>query len=312
VPTNKNQHTVPQFYLRRWAQNGHVWTYEPATGRTFNSDTRNVASESWFYNLPAAALAPGEPADVVDQTVNAAAEAEFKQALDTLLYTLNNKGRFNQKVKLALARGIAHQYIRTRAYRELLRRENDYMKGLIQSGKIPEDRIIRVETGFDDKDQVWGHAQSLRYEAREHEMADALLSNGWMIGSNKSAQPYYTSDNPVVMHNHLPEPFVRQISFDAPGIEIALPLTPKFILIIFNLFAPVQKELAYFNNRVRPHTEENVLFYNDLQVMQCHRHIYSSQSSFRMADDLCNARPHLRDPDRERFQLILDTEALGL
>ena len=48
----KNQHYVPQFLLRRFAdENERVHVYDKHARKSFVSATRNVASENCFYDL---------------------------------------------------------------------------------------------------------------------------------------------------------------------------------------------------------------------------------------------------------------------
>jgi uncharacterized protein DUF4238 len=48
----KNQHTVPQSYLRRFAvQRDMIWVFDKVTRRSFLTNVRNVASEAGFYDF---------------------------------------------------------------------------------------------------------------------------------------------------------------------------------------------------------------------------------------------------------------------
>jgi hypothetical protein len=48
----KNQHYVPQFILRRFANaDGRMWVYDKWSKRSFVTNPRNVASENAFYDV---------------------------------------------------------------------------------------------------------------------------------------------------------------------------------------------------------------------------------------------------------------------
>lgn len=49
----KVQHYVPQFLLRNFGngKKDQVWVYDKATGRSFSTNAKNIASESRFYDL---------------------------------------------------------------------------------------------------------------------------------------------------------------------------------------------------------------------------------------------------------------------
>ena len=49
-----NQHYVPQSYLRRFATGGgQVYVFDKSQAKQFKSNIKNVASERYFYDLPA-------------------------------------------------------------------------------------------------------------------------------------------------------------------------------------------------------------------------------------------------------------------
>jgi Protein of unknown function (DUF4238) len=49
----KNQHYVPQFYLREFAEsNEQLYVYDKRTDKIFPTHVKNVAHESYFYDIP--------------------------------------------------------------------------------------------------------------------------------------------------------------------------------------------------------------------------------------------------------------------
>src|SRR5437879_4701876 len=49
----KNGHYVPQFYLRRFAQDGRtVFVFDKGSRNVFRANIANVANENGFYDLP--------------------------------------------------------------------------------------------------------------------------------------------------------------------------------------------------------------------------------------------------------------------
>jgi Protein of unknown function (DUF4238) len=56
----KNQHFVPQFYLRRFADsNEHLFVYDKRTDKSFPNNVKNIAHESYFYDIPKEWTEPG-------------------------------------------------------------------------------------------------------------------------------------------------------------------------------------------------------------------------------------------------------------
>lgn len=50
-------------------------------------------------------------------------------------------------------------------------------------------------------------------------------------------------------------------------------------------------------------TDDNVTYYNSLQVFQSHRQVYCPTDSFALAEQVCRERPDVCSPDRDRIQV---------
>lgn len=49
----RHQHHTPRFYLKRWATEGRIWSFDKRTGRISKWGIRRKAgAEEWFYGLP--------------------------------------------------------------------------------------------------------------------------------------------------------------------------------------------------------------------------------------------------------------------
>lgn len=48
----KNQHYVPQFYLKYFADNDKLYVFDKINKKSFLTNVRNIASENYFYDLP--------------------------------------------------------------------------------------------------------------------------------------------------------------------------------------------------------------------------------------------------------------------
>src|SRR5260221_10561198 len=128
--------------------------------------------------------------------------------------------------------------------------------------------------------------------------AEILRHHIWYVGINNTPYPFWTSDNPVVRHAHNKEPFRSNWGLASPGIEIAFPLTPKYVLIM--------AERSYFSHYAQLEgtayllRKENVTFYNSMQVNDSFQQIYSSKSDFSLAVKMCRRNPELTSPNRPR------------
>jgi hypothetical protein len=131
-----------------------------------------------------------------------------------------------------------------------------------------------------------------------------LLDHAWIIGVNKTSTPLYTSDNPVVKWGHFKSPILSYDGFASPGIEIAFPLTPNFILLIFDR-GVFPEMAARLDNKVSQLNEENVTYYNSLQVLQSFRQVYCSTRNFDLAEEMCADDPQISDLTKRRVEVYL-------
>ncbi|MEY9978741.1 hypothetical protein ABH968_003701 [Lysinibacillus sp. RC79] len=97
--------------------------------------------------------------------------------------------------------------------------------------------------------------------------AKELYKHCWFVLVNNTEQPFYTSDNPIVKYAHKEDQFRSYAGLASEGIEIALPLTSKLILVMLERsfhseLLPLENKFAYISS------EEHVDFYNYLQVSQ--------------------------------------------
>jgi hypothetical protein len=120
----------------------------------------------------------------------------------------------------------------------------------------------------------------------------ALIEHIWIVGINKTKQPLYTSDTPVVGRPHQS----TLAGFDSEGIEICFPLTPKCVLNLLerNHFGNLKR----LDGKVRPLNAEQVRYFNHMQVTYSNRQIYSITDDFSHAKDLLDKHPELNDPNR--------------
>jgi hypothetical protein len=145
-------------------------------------------------------------------------------------------------------------------------------------------------------------------------IADALRGHIWFLGSNQTEVPLYTSDHPIVKREHVREKFRSNGGFGSPGIEVALPLTPEFVLILVE--RRVHAYMGRFEHTVWPLRPESVLYYNAMQVEQSTRQVFASADVFATAREICHERAAARDPSRVRVEVsnggtYVDIKSIG-
>jgi hypothetical protein len=118
---------------------------------------------------------------------------------------------------------------------------------------------------------------------------------------NRTRQPLYTSDQPVVRFSRLDDSELSHEGFVSPGIEVAFPLGPEHLLLMRDVRAPGGDRVN--DGSVEELTEERVEFYNGLQVEQSRRQIYCRDDAFGQAVDMCAADPELSAPSGQKVSV---------
>lgn len=123
------------------------------------------------------------------------------------------------------------------------------------------------------------------------EIIEILHNHIWILGINETAQPFYTSDNPVVWDTHKEYPPGRGSGLASEGIEVAFPMTPKHILIL--------RERVFFRENEQLDGSaialdgDQVMYYNGFQVFESHRQLYCPDDDFSLAERICDKCPQV-------------------
>ena len=318
----KNQHTVPQSYLRRFATEGKIWVFDKVTRHSFLSHVRNVASETSFYDFDSEVLSSiAAHLDSVPETELLAEvkrrlldpqfverdlaemEAGYAATVDELLQQVRATGSFTRDMKERMAYYLTKQLLRTTTFRTThLERTNKVLQEVSQMAvamKFGPEAADGIFVSLDEKHAAYEHARMM-YDPDVNQTYIAILFNHiWYLGVNHTQHPLYTSDNPITMRSHLN---ASTYGIGSPGIEIMFPLSPQYVLVLWDRqhFAP----LASWEGQALELAPDNVLYYNSEQVLESYRQVYCSAADFELAVDICAKHPHVCDPERERIQVI--------
>src|SRR5271166_5073812 len=128
----------------------------------------------------------------------------------------------------------------------------------------------------------------------------ALRSHFWFVGRNDTAHPLYISDSPVVRIPHAGNEHAPQTGLTSPGIEVALPFSPRYVLFLCE--RTHFTALAGRDGGIQILTDEAVRHYNAAQVMQCCQRVFCSADDFDLAREMAARFPDDCAPGRERFE----------
>jgi len=299
----KKQHYVPQSYLKRFSTDGRsVFVFDKFKRRVFRTNVSNVASERYFYDFP---VETTDNLNVDAQLVeNALAEIEavYSNTIDSILEKVRgNTGEtlLQPSHRVSMSYFVALQAMRTREQRTV---QTQLMEKGIEAILDKTAEHQRDEYEIQANADYVSLLQSLSmFGPAVQAIASALREHIWLVGVNQTEQPLYTSDNPVVRKAHKKDPYdIRSYAgFASEGVEIALPITPKHILILCertfhrHIVAKDGETLLLDNH-------EYIKYYNSLQVAQSYRQIYCPSDNFDLARKICEAHPELCESDRAR------------
>jgi hypothetical protein len=301
----KKQHYVPQVYLRRFTTDGERLfvfdkLHEDPARRIRRSKVRDIAHENDFYDIVPEVLKPEFRPDhnrKMIENLLGRFDAELGSGVEQLVAAVKSGRRLDVNQRALLARAMGIQAVRTRDTRDTI--EELYLQGYgailrdITARNFPGDEDLTPRAVMKPGFLPMYHARYL-LESGINKIGKAFMEHTWIIGVNKTKQLLYTSDQPVVRFAHIEDPHLSNEGFAAPGIEVAFPLDSEHLLIMRDRRAPYG-DWAY-NWSVVELNDDNVEFYNRMQIEQSRRQIYCRDNAFNLASQMCTEDPELTDP----------------
>jgi hypothetical protein len=293
----KQEHYVPQFYLRSFADDtGYVWVYDKPEGKQFRTGVSNVAAESRFYDLPGSGDQP------VEQRL-AGIEARVSPLLRELAGLFEASGEVRDDIRSQVAEFIALQLLRTRKYRNMI--NELYPKAANDVRDWHSADISGVDVGaiidgmLQTTSEAETHEASMFAGETPKMIADTFANMAWVLGA-AAGDLLYTSDSPVVCHRY-GDWSGASYMLAQPDTEVVFPLAPDRLLLLRG-DVPVKRESTPDGACVVLRAKD-VKQYNRLQVRGSHRQVYCRRKEFNVAERLCTKDPALRDPNRQQVSM---------
>jgi hypothetical protein len=287
----KIQHYVPRFYLKNFSveqkKNHLINCYDKSTKKIFFTNIENIGCENYFYDIE----------EDVNQTIEKHLgewESKFSKSYEKLLSVLD-VNKLDNSDKEIISYFIAAQLARTRENRI---QSKDLVKQLKK--RIYKDATTELKKQIDEA--------SSDKSIKERHIAfiiktvplfvDIISKMKWVLFINKTKKPFWTSDNPVTLHNDLKfDPF-GNLGLLCKGIQLHFPLNPKIVLLTLD-----PNEYAYFPDSADVIDEQNVIFENHLQVKRSTMHLFSIDDDFELAETMIKEHPEIGNIDRKRWEL---------
>jgi len=281
----KAQHYVPQVYLRNFAtqrkKEFFVCCFDKVTRKIFKPNVKNVANQTGFYNF---ITSEGEKASI--ESFFNDTEAKMKPVLQEL----NDKPTSSTLLahREVIAKFFALQEERTLVFRDV---HNDTIR--LANQRLKPDGFEFPEPSEND---------TREFQARFLiDMADSfagvLLDLKWILVSNKTNIPFWTSDNPIARYNPHKSELVSNLGWKSPGIQLHIPISPALAIIMCDPFeyADIASELPAF--------APSVDFNNSGQVIYSKQYLFSQSDNFSLAHKMLQESSELSNPNRPRITL---------
>jgi hypothetical protein len=264
-PGPKRHHTVPRFYLRRFADERERLMRVPlAPGTTpHRVKVSNVAVESYFYR---AELSDGSLTSQFEEMLSSF-EAEWSPAIDAFV-----RGDWSQPVRASVASWIAMQFLRTTWVREQI--------------KAGAELIGEQMDRHGGRPAGWGwhpNAHLAGMIKAHRQIVDILTGRAWSVLSFKR-KALITSDNPVVL---LPKPDADEF-------------TPLAMASNGGVYAPLDRRMGLLLTEHRvgvelPGTAARAREFNQWAAWNSHRAVFHHPDDHDILDQI--ELPEPRTPD---------------
>jgi hypothetical protein len=320
-PRVKREHYVPKFYLREWATGESLQVFDKALGRQFPQNIKNICSARAFYDDGELDTLVGEPQSFESffRSFEESGAKVIRELLDSI-----RAGSFSvvsTPARVDLAIFIAIQQLRTKKARGVT---GDLMEAVAKKQFLAHMRLTQpdlpieqswLEMEADERARFAAQLHLVRDEETRVSMSTVFFNRHWWFLQNRTAQPFYTSDHPIVEDGEVtPEAsllaatlavnaasksgaagiFGRLLPILLTGMFkvgpiVALPLAPDVMLLMldrakYTNCASLDGQLQNMLN------ETDLEFYNGLQVLQSHRRVYSSDADFDLATRIQSAQ----------------------
>lgn len=318
----KIQHYVPKFLLKNFGlgKKDHVWVYDKQTGRSFQTNAKNVASENRFYDFEF----DGKTYSL--ESGLSGIESNAKPVIEKILHE-DSVSVLDARGRAMLASFLAVQFIRTKAFRmqwaelpRILRRKVESMGGTVAPGSQAE-ALIQEPT----ENQIKIDTTRMILDAPKT-YGPHFLDKAWFLAKTTNNHPFIISDNPVSLQNHNDMGPYGNLGLAVRGIEIYLPLSstralamwcPSLATQILEAAETVRRlpksvlaahikdpdGILAMDSAIRAgstlmYAPRHVMNFNSLQVGRSERYLFSAKNEFSLAVRMIDDHPHLKAGQR--------------
>jgi Protein of unknown function (DUF4238) len=294
-PPIRQQHVVPQFYLKAWCRsNGQLWALEKKSGHNFSTHPRNVAGQRDAYDTWLTKDPNNPESFQYFEKEFGAIEGDYKPVFDAVIASAR---RLSGPILLPnIALSVPGEYIESLAYfaavqmmrdmrfRERLRTNWNYWLKLAWGATAPIlfDNDDEDDVSFEKMDEDYlKHFQMEFLSTRAKKFSSVLKEKVAVVGFHPGPPEILTSDSPVWTSGYVIDPSIMWDGIDSPSSITCYPLAPDVALIFFdrNFYQNEHQN----DRRVRTMSRQEVMTFNQHQVLQAHQRVFSRDGDFAFA-----------------------------
>lgn len=271
------QHYIPKFYLNNFCsiKNGSEYTifcFDKLSEESFPSNTKKIGCQNFFYDTDE------DMNQSVEKTLGKL-DTKFSNTYRKLLDIISIK-ELDIVEKETMAYYIANQFIRTPEFR---RRMKSWLNRIEFYNK-KKSIIKKIEELKDNKKIKEMQIKALKEYVPIY--AEIILKMKWILITNKTSLPFWTSDNPVNNYNStIPFPF-GSADIKSSGIQIFFPLNTKKLLSFND-----PKKFKNFPEKMEYKNKNEIQLQRKLQIIWSSKHIFSIDNNFRYAKKVLEENP---------------------
>ena len=191
---------------------------------------------------------------------------------------------------------IAVQIIRTKSFRDTIGSTFEqfvqalaYKVQMHDTDALPRDAF---EVSVNEDNVKLEHSNMILDPEMAISLASAIREHIWVIYVNKTAVPFWTSDDPVVNIPHKHDQFISYSGLKSEGIEILFPISSDLLLGMYDaqLFGNMLSDRKFL-----PANLDMVEYSNRAQVIHSQRCVFSHSDDFSLAEKICTENPKFRE-----------------
>lgn len=312
----KNQHYVPRFILKRFAERkDQIWVFDKQTKKKFKTNIKNIAAETGFY-------------DFTFEDIELTYEPSLGHVEGNVSVLLKKIARnetlsvISPEERAVLSSFFALQFVRTPQWRHMWEGLGEALAcSLIERGCNPEE----IE-GFEAPSKEKTKLEHMRHIYNHGEFAPHFFDKTWVLLKTTERDPFWISDNPIALQNMNDFGFYGNIGLAVKGIEIYFPISKTLSLGMwcssheeqfnkaYEQFSRIRHDAPWLVSKVIddpsyieslksgintgaavPLKHENVINHNSLQVKYSSRFVFSSNGNFSLLEEMLEVHPHMRE-----------------